>query len=446
MLTRKRSVWPAVALAVLPLGWASRIGAQEAPAPGPAAEGPPSAAQKITLDQAKDRALAVSKLLHLASLNAQSKAYAVKVARGDYFPKVSGNVFYFHFNDNLGQVLTLQGRSVTLPSGVPLLSFPTTAIDASVIQQNSSFAVVNVLQPITDLLKVRQGVKIAKADEQIAKADLERGIRELVSGVEQLYWGLLAAHRIQRGAAEAVRGAELLARTKALEARVALLEARQALQQVEKQIADLQEQLNALLDLPLCTTLELVEPPLPAPPYGCVDEVIGLALAASPEIRKAQQTIAKAEAATAAAKLDYVPSIAAIGGYANQTAASYVQQDIGYLGVVGTYTFVDWGKRRNTIRERKTLTTMAALSLQQAEDEVRQKATKAFREVAQSQEARKTAQEMLDLRAEAAKKAADPAAMMAAVKARMLAEVDFVKADLAYRQAYVQLMSLVGQQ
>ena len=406
----------------------------------------PSAAKRLTLDEAKERALAVSKLLHLASLNARSKAYAIKVARSDYFPKVIGSVLYLHFNDNLGHVLTTQGRSLTLPSGVPLLSFPPTTIQASVFQQNSSFATANAIQPITDLLKVRQGVKIAQADEQIARADLERGTRELVSGVEQLYWGLLAARRIQRGAADAVHGAEVLAQTRTLEARTALLEARQSLQQVEKQVADLQEQLNGLLDLPLCTALDLVEPPLPVPPFRCVDDAIGIALASSPEIRKAQQTIAKAEAAVAAGKLDYVPSIAAFGGYLNQTAASYIQQDIGYFGVMGTYTFVDWGKRRNTVRERKTLASMAVLQLQQTEDEVRQKAQKAFREVAETQQGLKSAQEMLDLRTEIEKKAAAPAALMAAVKARMLAEVDFVKADLAYRQAYVQLMSLFEQQ
>jgi outer membrane protein TolC len=218
------------------------------------------------------------------------------------------------------------------------------------------------------------------------------------------------------------------------------------LQQVDKQIADLQEQLNGLLDFPLCTTLELVEPQLPIPPFRCVDEVISLALAASPEIRKAQQTIAKAQAAVCAGKLDYVPSIAGFGGYLYQSAQSYVQPNISYLGVMGTYTFVDWGKRRNTIRERKTLQNMATIQLRQTEDEVRQKAQKAFREVAETQQARNMVQEMLDLRTQAEKQAGAPAAMMAAAKARMMAEVDFIKADLAYRQAYVQLMSLVGQQ
>ena len=33
---------------------------------------------------------------------------------------------------------------------------------------------------------------------------------------------------------------------------------------------------------------------------------------------------------------------------------------------------------------------------------------------------------------------------MAAAKARMLADVEVIKADLAYRTAYVQLMSLIG--
>jgi hypothetical protein len=51
---------------------------------------------------------------------------------------------------------------------------------------------------------------------------------------------------------------------------------------------------------------------------------------------------------------------------------------------------------------------------------------------------------MAALRAEAEKKAAAPAALMEAVKARMLADGDFVKADLAYRVAHVQLLSLIG--
>jgi outer membrane protein TolC len=447
--TTQRSTLLSAPLAALCLAGlaASPLAAQEAAAnvavPGHA----PPAPVHLTIEEAKQRALQNNKLLNLAALNAEGKAYAIKAARADYFPKVTGTALYVHFNDDLGDVLTTQGRGLR---GRPLLTFPPTAVDVAVINQDTSFAVVNVLQPITDLLKVRQGVKIAIADQHIAQAEWEKGVRALVSGVEQLYWGILAARRLRAGAVEGVQGAELLAKTRTLEARTALVEAKQALEQVDKQLADLLEQLNGLLGLPLCTPLDLVEPPLPVLPYRCADDVIGLALQASPEVREAAENIHKAQAALAAGKLDYVPSIAAVGGYVNQTAASYVQQDIGYIGVVASYTFVDWGKRRNTICERKNLVAMATLKLQQTEDEVRQKAQKAFREVAEAEEALKTAGQMVELRKEAEKKARtpealrDPAPLMAATKARMLAEVDFIKAELACRQAYVQLMSLVG--
>jgi outer membrane protein TolC len=242
----------------------------------------------------------------------------------------------------------------------------------------------------------------------------------------------------------------MLAQTRLLEARTALLEARQGLQEVDKQIADLQEQLNGLLDLPLDTHLELVEPPLPVLPYQHAEDIIGIALASSPEIAEAQATVCKAQAALTAGKLAYVPSIAVVGGYLNQTAQSYVQQDVGYVGVMGTYTFVDWGKRRNVVRERQNLVGMATLKLHQTEDDVRQKAQKAFRDLVDSQAALKTAEEMVGLRKEAVKNATGPGAMknptalLKTSKDLGLAQVDLVKADLAYRQAYVELMALVG--
>src|SRR5262249_9112679 len=155
----------------------------------------------------------------------------------------------------------------------------------------------------------------------------------------------------------------------------------------------------------------------------------------------------KADAAVAAGRLDYVPSIAVVGGYLNQTGLSYVQQDIGYVGVFANYTFWDWGKRRNVIRERQSLRSAANLKLSQTEDEVRQKAVKAFREIGETQEALKTAGEMMDLRQQAVKQAmqgADITALVKASKDLALAQVDFIKAELAFRQAYVVLMSLVG--
>jgi outer membrane protein TolC len=121
--------------------------------------------------------------------------------------------------------------------------------------------------------------------------------------------------------------------------------------------------------------------------------------------------------------------------------------------LTGSYTFVDWGKRRNVIRERGNLVAMANLKLEQTRDDVRLSAEKAYREVGESQEALKTAEELVGLRKEAEKAATTPeavtkpaalTALIEATEKRAEAELAAVKADLAYRTAYVKLMSVLG--
>jgi outer membrane protein TolC len=416
-----------------------------------AAQSPPAskgstAALHLTLDEIKQRVLADNKLLHLAALNVQSKGDAARAMQANYFPQIIGQSVYMHFNDDLGTVLTTPGRSVRGPKGRPLGMFAGLSVNLPVLNQETALNTIAVVQPITDLMKVRQGVKLARADEQIAQAQMEKGTRELLSGVEQLFWGLLTVQRIRAGAEAAVAATEPLAKTGLLEARTALVEGKQGLQEASNQAADLQEQLAILLDVPTCTQFELVEPPLPVAPVKCADEAVAQALANSPEIREAEQNIAKAEAAVRAAKLDYVPSIALIGGYTNQTAADYIQPNIGYVGVLGTYTFVDWGKRRYTIREREQFIGMANLKVQQTQDDVRQKTLKAFREYEQGQQAVKLAAEMVEVRKEGEKAATAPTAKFKAAKDSMTAQVDYMKADLAQRIAFVKLMSLIGRQ
>jgi outer membrane protein TolC len=416
--------------------------AEAAPA-HPAPSGAPGA-QRITLEQARERVLSNSKLLELAAMNIQGKESATRAVFADYFPKILGDIGYLHFDRPLGTVVTVPGFNIAGPAGASLLSTPGNTVTANVFEENSYTSTLMAAQPITALLKVRQGVKIARADEQIAQAQLEQGARALAAGVDQLYWGLVAAQRIRAGTLVAVAGAEQLAKLGTVEARSALLEARQGLQAVENQIADLEAQLNSLLDQPACTKLEVVEPPFPPPPVSCGDEAVALALQASPEVREAQQNVVKAQAATAAAKVDYLPNVAVIGGYANQNFASYIQPNFGYVGVTGTWTLFEWGKRKHTVRERETLIAMAALKVRQVEDEVRDKALKAFREFQEDRAALTLAEQKVELRKEAEKEARAPADRFAAAKARMEAEVDLVKADLAYRIAHVKLMALLG--
>jgi outer membrane protein TolC len=79
------------------------------PTPSPAP--PPAAPIRLTLEEARQRALANNKLLALAAGNIEPKEWATRAVRADYFPKIIGNATYFHFDNPLGCVPTTPGRA-----------------------------------------------------------------------------------------------------------------------------------------------------------------------------------------------------------------------------------------------------------------------------------------------------------------------------------------------
>ena len=88
---------------------------------------------------------------------------------------------------------------------------------------------------------------------------------------------------------------------------------------------------------------------------------------------------------------------------------------------------------------------MATLKLQQTQDTVRQNTSKAFRDYEQTQQALALAGELVEVRKQVAQAAAELPAKLKAGKDVATAQVDYLKADLAHRIAYVKLMSLIGQ-
>src|SRR4051794_807029 len=106
-LSRRRGVVLALSLASLAACYPSSINAQ-------AVLGPPGAAsvpqvRRLTLDEARQIALSNNKSLTLARLNIVEKQYGTAAAQTDYFPKLLGSVTYFHFDQPLGDVITLDG-------------------------------------------------------------------------------------------------------------------------------------------------------------------------------------------------------------------------------------------------------------------------------------------------------------------------------------------------
>jgi outer membrane protein TolC len=209
-------------------------------------------------------------------------------------------------------------------------------------------------------------------------------------------------------------------------------------------VQELTDQLNSLLALPAGTVLELVDP-APAPPaVRSADEAAQMALASNPDVREAELTIAKANAGRQIARMDYLPDVNVIGGYANNALTPTIQPNFGYLGVTASYTFWDWGKRRDVLRQRNTQITLAHQNLAVTREKVQLEARKAYGAFTQALEAYHLAHEMVKVRQEAEKAAATPAAGLEAKQAAAKAELELMKAEIAYRVAHAQLLAAVG--
>ena len=427
----------ALLLACLTLALAGRApAAQNGPSPlGPVPLAPD--VRRLTLEEARQLALANNKALTLARLNVQEKRYATAAAKRLYGPQVLGAANYFHFDQPLGQiVVSASGRFGLLTPGTVLAN-------TAVINQDAWFGTIFVAQPITKLIAVNAGVQVAGADENAARAQLDKGARDLLSGVAQAYHGLLGAQRIQTALELQIRLLDQVMKAKPLpELRVGLIEARQGLSQVRGQVQELTQELNSLLDLPPCTVLELVDP-LPGDlPAHCAEDAAQMALACSPEVREAQQSIAKADAALRVARMEYLPDVNVLGGYANQTGVPSIQQNFSYVGVAATYTFWNWGKRRQDNLERQTTVALAHQNLRVTVDKVQLEARKAYISYEQAREANRLAGEMVEARKAAEKTATGPALLQTQADTSR-AELDAMKAEITYRVAHAQLAALL---
>jgi X-X-X-Leu-X-X-Gly heptad repeat protein len=407
---------------------------QQAPPPAPASSVASSSnVYRLTLDDAKQLAIANNTQLQLGRLNVEEKQIAIRAAQTDYLPKILGSYAAVHFNANLGKIET------------PGILF--NPVSVSVINQNSSYGSIIAAQPITQLIGVSALVDIARADANAAAAQLDKGTAELVSGVTQAYTGLVVAKKVEAALTLQMQVVgPLLKQKPTAELRLGFLEARKGLADVKTQAAELTDTLNQLLCLPPGTELEVFEPVLPGVPVNSADEAAQLAMANNPKLCEAQQDIAKAHAGIKAAKMEYLPIVDVVGGYINQDFADYIQPNIGFVGVTANYTLLDWGKRGHVLRQRETQLMMASKNVQVTAEAVQLDARKAYLAYTQAQSELQIANEVVAASVDGVKEAKDFATVMTAKSAVAKAELDLMKAELAARLAQIKLLAAIGQQ
>ncbi|HZV86723.1 MAG TPA: TolC family protein [Candidatus Binatus sp.] len=361
--------------------------------------------------------------------------------QAQYFPSIGTTFLNDHLNKQTGQVLT-----VRRPIAGGILSIP-----VNIIAKNQTIFDVNATQPVTPLFAIYQLVKIARADENIARAKAGMPVAEAANRVEKNYFDLLVAERELITAEVEARKiqAKWLTASNSGAPRISaeqesdMIAAEKAVALPASKVQELTASLLGMIGLPEGTKLELVAPQ-PLVEDLSLDEVAAKAAAANPEVVEAEQTAIKAHSGSKLSKMAYFPTVAIIGGYANQNLMSnaVLPQDFSYIGVLGTWTLFDFGKREHAMKGASAQAEAADLGVQLTKAKVAAGVKSSYYELERSRKLSQLARRMVSATQviEASYKSDDPEVESA--RAKM--EADMFRAELEYRQAYARLKNLMG--
>jgi outer membrane protein TolC len=329
-----------------------------------------------------------------------------------------------------------------------------------------AIAALTVTQPITDLYRVHEAAGLAGAQRVESEAARSGAEAEVAFSVQQLYLGLLVA-RAQHQAALATcsaatehsfdvndavaAGTELGAR--ASEARAAEYQAAYNAQQAEDRLSDLTADLNQLIGLPLDTELELVPPSLEREPLAELDAYVAMALDANHEVREARARLDQAKHGVGLVRADLLPSVALFVTQSYQNGIDLMPKNNVVVGLRGSWTPFDFGKRRATLREREAQASTVQIALDHTERSVRVAVEKAYRAAMRAEAAERTALAALEAARDAEYLASDqvetgsiPAGTRSRIVAASLAaEASALEAGFGVQLARADLARIVGE-
>jgi outer membrane protein TolC len=397
--------------------------------------------RRITLAQAQQQAQAAgaaNPMAHIAALGVEAAKQHREGAESDYFPKISSTLTNFHFNKFMGQEVTIQRpfQGGTLTAGLPLAG------------KDQTLIALTAAQPLTPLFKLHEVVNIARADERLAMAKAGMPV-ETAANVEKDYYALLVAQRqlvVAKANAQAIRNKTLLASTAATlapEQPEQEIAAAKQLVFADSKVKELTVSLDELLGYSSDTELELVPPDTQIEDIS-LKEVADKAMVANPEIVEAESNVAKAHAASRLSKLDYVPDVLLMGGYAyNDNSIPLLPRDFSFIGIMGSYTLFDFGKREHTIKERTATLSQAEAALELTKAKVAAAVKASYFDMDRSRQLTQLAHR---ISAEVSVKPIssttdDPDRASAQAKV----DIEILQADLEYRQALARLKTLMGE-
>jgi len=416
--------------------------------------------RRLRLAEAVRLAVEQNRTLKIARFKVQENEHRKEGARSAYFPAITNQSNALHISEL--QDLSIPSGAFGTAAGVPI-----PARNTALPQGNQTLfsSGTMITQPLTQLLRIHQENRIAAAEVAASRDDLKNAENEIALEVHTLYYGILVA-QLQKKAAEQdtsfatenlrenendVRNGSAL-QVAALQSRAELLQGQQSVLTAELQIEDYMVELNDLLGLPLDTKLELDSEVQPNFATLAKADYVKAACEENPEIRAAEEAVAKARASVAAAKTAYIPDITAFARHSYQDGVPFLVRNFGTVGINLNYTLWDFGKRRAAVREHASQLAEAEQNLEHLKERVAVAIERSYNKLERTRNMVNVATQVAQLRQESERLATNQAAqgvvlisdVRHAAAANYQAKAELLQASLGYLLAWAELERTVG--
>ena len=420
-----------------------------------------NAPRTLTLREAVDLALKHNHVVRIAQSSVDEKQSAKDVARSSYYPTLRNDSSFVHLTDTEFIGIPAGGFGVVDSDPIPAR---TVILNQGGV--NATTSGTGLVQPLTQLLKIRAGNQVAAAEVLTTQAKA-RGIENTVAlTVHQLYYRILIA-QMQRSAVQAkIQASDDLQSERVqqvkygsaldaelIESRAQALQSKQELLTTDLQLSDLRMQLNDVIGLPLAAIVAL-DPNVatPAADVCAREECAKLALESHPEVAEARADVEKAESAVRAAKYEYIPDVEAFARYSYTDNVPFLARNFGSFGVHLSYELFDGGKKRYMLRERDAQVAQAKENLARVSDEVELRVQTASNKLERTKQMIADSEELLALRKESRRESAQQLVQGSALRSQAQVAVAqeleagalLLQSQLDYVQAQDEMTVAVG--
>lgn len=414
----------------------------------------------LKLEEAVHLALQQNRDLKIARLRVKENESKKAAAHSDYLPTITNQSNVLHITEL---------QNITVPAGsfgsIAGANLPPQNIFVEQGKQTLYSSGTMITQPLTQLLRIHQENRVAAAEIATSQDELKNAENQVALQVHALYFGILVT-QLQKKAAEqeASFAAESLRENEndihngsalqvaEIRSSAELLQGQQSVLTAELQVQDYMTELNDLLGLPLDTRLELDPDVETSFETLAKADYIKAAWDENPEIRAAEEAVAKARAGVAAAKTAYIPDITAFARHSYQDGVPFFVRNFGTFGVNMSYTLWDFGKRRAQVREHTTQLAEAEENRERLKEKVAVDVERSYNKLERTESLVHVATQVARLRQESERLATEQAAqgvvlisdVRRATAANYNAKAELLQARLGYLLARAELERTVG--